>query len=273
VSLPVAPYVPNPREQAALQRMKERRARTAPSPRLKVDAKPEAVEISSDHPDSACATALLSDAFGSADGQLIDGLLKQLTNVSRTGKTPTSGELNFMLAVVRGIGPKDETEALIAVQMAAIHNATMMAAARLNRVDNIPQQDSASNMLNKLARTFVGQVEGLKKYRSSGEQHIRVQHVSVNEGGQAIVAGEMQTGGGGGGAAKNGRQSHELGAPQAPSAVDARSPALLGHIQALRLPLPGSGPAEQDCVPVSRRPGGCAKGDGERCLAARKPLE
>jgi uncharacterized protein involved in type VI secretion and phage assembly len=32
-----------------------------------------------------------------------------------------------MLSVVRGISPRDETEALLASQMAAIHNATMMA--------------------------------------------------------------------------------------------------------------------------------------------------
>jgi hypothetical protein len=39
-------------------------------------------------------------------------------------------------------------------------------------------------MLNKLARTFAVQVEALKKYRSTGEQSIRVQHVTVNDGGQ-----------------------------------------------------------------------------------------
>jgi hypothetical protein len=51
-------------------------------------------------------------------------------------------------------------------------------------------------MLNKLARTFSSQVEALKKYRSTGEQNIRLQHVNVSEGGQAIV-GNVQTGGGG----------------------------------------------------------------------------
>ena len=51
-------------------------------------------------------------------------------------------------------------------------------------------------MLNKLARTFTRQVEALKKYRSTGEQTIRVQHVNVSDGGQAIV-GNVQTGGGG----------------------------------------------------------------------------
>jgi hypothetical protein len=51
-------------------------------------------------------------------------------------------------------------------------------------------------MLNKLARTFAAQVEALKKYRSAGEQTIKVQHVTVNDGGQAIV-GNVNKGGGG----------------------------------------------------------------------------
>ena len=49
---------------------------------------------------------------------------------------------------------------------------------------------------------FRGQVEALKKYRSAGEQTIKVQHVTVNEGGQAIVGNVSQ---GGGGSAKKWR--------------------------------------------------------------------
>ena len=52
---------------------------------------------------------------------------------------------------------------------------------------NIPQQDSAERAFNKLARTFVVQMEALKRYRTGGEQRVTVQHVTVNEGGQAIV--------------------------------------------------------------------------------------
>jgi hypothetical protein len=48
---------------------------------------------------------------------------------------------------------------------------------------------------NKLARTLAAQVEALKRYRSSGEQAMRVEHVTVNNGGQAIV-GNVASGGG-----------------------------------------------------------------------------
>jgi hypothetical protein len=116
-----------------------------------------------------------------------DGLLTQLVNVGTKGKTPEERGTNFMLAMVRGIGPKDEIEAMMAAQMAAVHMTTMTFARRLAHVDNILQQDSAERAFNKLARTFAVQVEALKRYRTGGEQKVTVQHVTVNEGGQAIV--------------------------------------------------------------------------------------
>jgi hypothetical protein len=89
--------------------------------------------------------------------------------------------------MIRAVEPRDEVEAMLAAQMAAIHMATMTFARRLNHVDNIAQQDSAERAFNKLARTFAVQMEALKRYRTGGEQRVTVQHVTVNEGGQAIV--------------------------------------------------------------------------------------
>ena len=42
-------------------------------------------------------------------------------------------------------------------------------------------------------RTFTTQMEALRKYRTGGEQKVTVQHVTVNEGGQAVV-GNVATG-------------------------------------------------------------------------------
>ena len=100
--------------------------------------------------------------------------------------------LNFMLAMIKGIESRDQIEAMLAAQMAAVHNATMTFARRLNNVDNIPQQDSAERTFNKLSRTFVAQVEALKRYRTGGQQKVTVEHVTVHAGGRAIV-GMVQT--------------------------------------------------------------------------------
>ncbi len=47
--------------------------------------------------------------------------------------------------------------------------------------------------LNKLTRSFTNQMEGLRKYHNGGEQKVTVQHVNVNEGGQAVVGNINQT--------------------------------------------------------------------------------
>ncbi len=43
------------------------------------------------------------------------------------------------------------------------------------------------NQATKMLRTFAAQMEALKRYRTGGQQKVIVEHVHVNEGGQAIV--------------------------------------------------------------------------------------
>jgi hypothetical protein len=47
--------------------------------------------------------------------------------------------------------------------------------------------NSGINRMAKLMRTFTTQMEALQRYRGKGQQTIQVQHVQVNEGGQAVV--------------------------------------------------------------------------------------
>jgi hypothetical protein len=118
-------------------------------------------------------------------------------NAASPGREPSETEINFMLSVVDGIEPRDHVEAMLATQMAAVQMATMTFARRLAHVENIPQQDAAERAFNKLARTFTTQVEALKRYRSTGQQTVRVERVTVEAGGQAIV-GPVSTSAGGG---------------------------------------------------------------------------
>jgi hypothetical protein len=175
------PYEPTPAEAETLKAYRAARAKRGP--RLKVTA--STVKI--DHPDPVCGHLSLLKAVGSMDSDFLEGLKKQLVNAGSHGSTADEDGINFMLAVVKGIEPRDQVEAMLAAQMAAIHMASMTFARRLAHVENIPQQDSASNAFNKLARTFTAQMEALKRYRSGGEQKMTVQHVHVAEGGQAIV--------------------------------------------------------------------------------------
>ena len=75
----------------------------------------------------------------------------------------------------------------IAAQLAAVHASMMIFVRKLNNSEGPLHQDSAERAVNKLARTSAILIETLKRYRTGGEQKVTVQHVSVSEGGQAIV--------------------------------------------------------------------------------------
>jgi hypothetical protein len=86
-----------------------------------------------------------------------------------------------------GISPRDSTEATIGAQMAVIHTAVMMSAARLAQAENSIEMESADRTLNRLSRTHTLLVETLGRHRNGQEQKVSIQNVSVSEGGQAIV--------------------------------------------------------------------------------------
>lgn len=174
------------------------RARRKMTPHVTVSVKKGAVHISlGDHPrEPRREFLLLMEAMGTSERDFCEGMLLQLGKVATQGQNVSEMALNFMISVIKGVDPQDPLEAMLAAQMSAIHMLTMEFSRRLNNVDNIPQQDSAERALNKLGRTYAAQLEALKRYRSSGEQKVTVEHVTVNTGGQAIV-GNVAHGGAG----------------------------------------------------------------------------
>ena len=129
----------------------------------------------------------MMQALGTDSQEFMDGVLRQLANAVSPGKDADEEAINFALAVIAGIEPQDELETMLAMQMVAVHMATMTFTRRLAHVETLDQQHGSERALNKLARTFAMQMEALKRYRTGGEQKVVVQHVNVNEGGQAIV--------------------------------------------------------------------------------------
>jgi hypothetical protein len=183
-------YEPTSQELTAIKKFVARNT-AKPAPRLKV-GKEKGAGIALDHPHQLSGQALLMDALGTADVDFYRGLLDQLANAGSRGGQIDEHGLNFMLSVVKGVEPKNQLVAMLAAQMAAVHMAMMTMAPRLANAETIEQQDSAERAFNKLARTFAAQLEALKRYRTGGEQKITVQHVSVSEGGQAIVGNVTQ---------------------------------------------------------------------------------
>lgn len=159
----------------------------APAPSMELDLKDGVLKIVLGGDDVEVATLLQMADIGTRDINFHRGIIGQIASLGSHGQKVDSANSNFVMSVVRSVEPRDELEAMLATQMGAIHAATMMMARRLNHVETIPQQDAAERALNKLARTFTNQMEALKRHRTGGQQSVTVEHVTVNQGGQAIV--------------------------------------------------------------------------------------
>ena len=128
-----------------------------------------------------------TESFGSRDPDFVFALLRQVANTTPNSRSADEQGIKFMMSVIRGVKPRDQTEAMIGAQMAALHSAMMTAANRLAHAETVAEMDSAERAVNKLGRTFAVLVETLKRYRSGGDHNVVVQHMSIVEGGQAIV--------------------------------------------------------------------------------------
>jgi hypothetical protein len=107
-------------------------------------------------------------------------------------------KLNTSLSILVEMKPRDSVEAMMITQMIAVHEMALSASERA-LITEQPDEFVGKNINRaaKLFRTFASLVEALTKYRNKGRQKITVQHVNVNDGGQAIV-GDVTQGGGNG---------------------------------------------------------------------------
>lgn len=126
--------------------------------------------------------------FGTGDRRLASELLSQLVFCAGVQDTARAkSDRDFGVAILEDFAPRDAVERLLAVQMAATHAATMRAAAMLADAERDRAIKTFSNGFNRLARTSAAQAEQFRRHRNGGQSNVTVEHVAVNEGGQAIV--------------------------------------------------------------------------------------
>ena len=96
--------------------------------------------------------------------------------------------MNAALAMIEAAAPKDEIEAALAVQMACMHTAALAVLAKLDVAFAFSEQRVAAfgSAAARLMRAYATQVEVLRRLRNGGQQYVGVEHVHVNDGGQAV---------------------------------------------------------------------------------------
>jgi hypothetical protein len=99
---------------------------------------------------------------------------------------------------LKDIAPRDPLEGMLAAQMIVVHDAAMECFRRAH----LPEQtfegrQAALGQANKLVRSYTTLLEALDRHRGKGQpQVVRVERVTVEAGGQAIVGAVSHPGGG-----------------------------------------------------------------------------
>jgi hypothetical protein len=189
-------------EKASLARYQEL-AKSKPVKFKEVKGNRGKLNIDFEYPDDQLGVVKMSEALGTADPDLSSYLLGQIAETFR-GTVSSDGRdneslvtaTNLAMAILNGVQPQDEIEAMLAVQMIGVHNVAMATLGRgMIKDQTFAGRQANADQATKMLRTFVAQMEALKKYRTGGQQKMIVEHVNVNEGGQAIV-GTVNQGGG-----------------------------------------------------------------------------
>jgi hypothetical protein len=94
---------------------------------------------------------------------------------------------DLMPAMAVEMEPRDAVEAMLVTQMAATHVAMTTMSLKLHHATSFLMRESFDRSMTRLSRSFLAQMDQLKKYRAKAQQIVRVERVEINEGGQAIV--------------------------------------------------------------------------------------
>jgi hypothetical protein len=127
-------------------------------------------------------------------------LITQLASiVHKRGDADPAEAVALGLALQNAIQPKDELESLLASQMVGAHHLAMEFMGRaLQSCQPVEQVSANVERATKLMRTFTAQMEALNRHRGKGQQKVTVEHVTVNQGGQAVIGNVENPGGSGG---------------------------------------------------------------------------
>jgi hypothetical protein len=152
-----------------------------------------------DHKDKASFLRYLqarAQATGTKDDTLSTHfIMKAIYGCGLMEDAQSIRSINAIMANMAEMGPLDASEGMLITQMIAVYNQVMKCMEYAAKAQTMEITEKYINMATKLQRTFTAQMEALNRHRRKGAQKVVVQHVNVNDGGQAIV-GSIEGGGG-----------------------------------------------------------------------------
>jgi hypothetical protein len=258
---------PDKIERAAIDQATKRTRARARRVEMRIEDRGSKRRMYAYHSDEDGRLYRLADTFGTRSLQFVNSMLKGIGRATEDHTqsngfgpgSPDQSAFNAALAVIDGVRPNDEIEAMLAAQMAVTNVALLDLVARMREAiaghlyqgkGGTQRLDVLGNLTNKFMRTYAMQVEALaRKRRKVGEQRVTVKHVHVHSGAQAIVGNVNHARGRG--AKKNGHRPYGPTEAAATVAIPERSP--VRRADERRELMPSAGDEKRSVPPPRRR--------------------
>ena len=183
----VAAQLPEPseHERMAIAVATTSRAKRLPRVAVSLTKKgPQTVQSGPNHADAKGWCARILDALGTTSADFLTVEARPHHERGRVHGRGRGAKVNAVLAVLDGIKPKNEIEAMLASQIAVTHALAMELIGRTKRATDTGLFESSGNMAIKLMRTYALQMEVLATIRRGGKQTMQVKHVHVYPAGK-----------------------------------------------------------------------------------------
>src|SRR5450759_3694608 len=164
--------------------------RRAPPASIKIKGiQGNVVSFASPGPTEPASREQLKATLGTVSDAFVDMALHHLERAARIpADGPSDMAINGAIAMIAAFAPQNEVEAALALQAACTHMVAMAVMSRIGGTGGGPHRlPGLASASAKLLRAYCTQVETYRRLRGRGDQNIRVEHVHVHEGGQAIV--------------------------------------------------------------------------------------
>ncbi len=142
------------------------------------------VNVTGDHPIGLIAKSLppgenINDLISVTVLPVINMLIKK-------GQDPDQAQKEAF-SLVMAHSPTTAQELVFATQMTLVHVSMTTVAKQLQASEYLESIDSFGNLMTKLGRLSLEQVNSFQKLRGKGQQRIVVEKVNVESGGQAAI--------------------------------------------------------------------------------------
>jgi hypothetical protein len=168
-------------DQSRLAAIADKLERSLHAPKFATDPAGKVVSVQKDPMTAAVANV---EAYGTANPGITTMIHNQLAGLP---KELTENFLNAAIGFMHENRPENTIEAMLLLR---IFKSNYLANAFENRALKLDDYDLIDRNVNRsfrLSRTMLAALEALQRYRGKADQTMKVEHVTVESGGQAII--------------------------------------------------------------------------------------